>query len=149
MYMDYINISNKLLIRANDCEGDYVYVAFTIIVGDTHVVVVTIIPIINNPAYVYIAHIPMYIHICICSPKTAVHAHSTALSRPQSGHFAGDLPAFHQYHAEEIGYTTTIIFNWVIITLILNLFFARLAMIPYGLDSNVTKISGQPVDQAI
>ena len=42
--MNDIYICYKLLIRANNnCDGDYVYVAFTIIVGDTHAVVFTII----------------------------------------------------------------------------------------------------------
>ena len=38
---------------------------------------------INNAAYVYIVRIHMfiYIYICIYSPKTAVPAHSGALSR--------------------------------------------------------------------
>ena len=42
-YMNDIYIFYKLLIRANNCEGDCVCVAFTIIVGDTHAVVFTII----------------------------------------------------------------------------------------------------------
>ena len=42
-YMNYIYICYKLLIRANNFEGNNVYVAFTIIVGDTHAVVFTII----------------------------------------------------------------------------------------------------------
>ena len=33
--MNYIYIWYKLVIRANTCEGDYVYGAYTIIVGDT------------------------------------------------------------------------------------------------------------------
>ena len=41
--VNYTYICFKLLIRANICEGDYVYVAVTIIVGDTHAVVFTII----------------------------------------------------------------------------------------------------------
>ena len=57
----------------------------------------------------------LYIHnyIWIYSPKTAVPAHSATLSRPESAYFAGDSPAFQQYHAEKIGYTTPIVFNWV------------------------------------
>ena len=42
-YMNYIYICYRLFIRTNNCEGDYVYVAVTIIVGDTHAVVFTII----------------------------------------------------------------------------------------------------------
>ena len=33
--------------------------------------------------------------------------------------------------------------------LILEFFLARLAMLPYGLDSNVTKLLAKPVNQAI
>ena len=43
LYISYIYICYKLLISANNWEGDYVYVAFTINVGDTHAVVFTII----------------------------------------------------------------------------------------------------------
>ena len=43
VYLLYIYICYKLLIRANNCEGNYVYVAFTIIVGDTHTVVFALI----------------------------------------------------------------------------------------------------------
>ena len=52
-----------------------------------------------------------YVYICICmySSKTAVPAHTATLSRPYSGHIAGDSQPFQQYHAEEIGYTTPII----------------------------------------
>ena len=42
-YMNYIYICYKLLIWANNYEGDYVCVAFTIIVGDTNAVVFTMI----------------------------------------------------------------------------------------------------------
>ena len=37
---------------------------------------------INNATYVHIIRTHVYIYICIYSPKTAIPAHSTALSRP-------------------------------------------------------------------
>ena len=42
-YINYIYICYKLLIRASNCKGDYVYVTFTIIVGDTQATFYTII----------------------------------------------------------------------------------------------------------
>ena len=51
----------QLLIGANNCEGDCMCVAFTIIVGDTHTVAFTTIGSVIIATYVYIAHIHMYI----------------------------------------------------------------------------------------
>ena len=38
---------------------------------------------------------------------------SPPIPRPCHGHKVDTSPAFQQYHAEEIGYTTPLIFNWV------------------------------------
>ena len=54
--------------------------------------------------------------ICLYSPYTYVHIvqkrASMPIPRPCHAHKVDTSPAFHQYHAEEIGFTTTIIFNW-------------------------------------
>ena len=61
---------------------------------------------------IYSPYTYLYIYMCIYSPKTAVPTHSAACH----AHKVDTSPAFHQYHAEEIGYTTPIIFNWVVLT---------------------------------
>ena len=76
------------------------YGAFTII--DNILITVT---------YVYIVRIHMFIYTYVYIVQTrpfppiprSCHAHKVDIS-----------PAFQQYHAEEIGYTTPIIFNWVV-----------------------------------
>ena len=64
---------------------------------------------INNAAYVYIAHIPMYINTYVC---VVLKLASKPIPRPCHAHKVDTSPAFYKYHAEEIGYTTTIIFDW-------------------------------------
>ena len=58
----------------------------------------------------------MFIYTCVYTVEkwASMHAHCTTLSSPLSGHLAGDSPAFHQHHAEEISYITPTIFNWVL-----------------------------------
>ena len=59
---------------------------------------------INNAPYVYVVHIHMYIYTYVYVVKNGhpcpCHAHEVETS-----------PEFHQYHAEEIRYTKTIIFT--------------------------------------
>ena len=64
---------------------------------------------INNATYVYIAHTPMYIYTYVYVVQKRP---STPIPRSCHAHKVDTSPAFKQYHAEEIGYTTTIIFNW-------------------------------------
>ena len=70
---------------------------------------------INNATYVYIAHIPMYIYTYVYVYVVQKRP-STPIPRPCHAHKVDTSPAFHQYHAEEIGYTTTVIFNWDVIS---------------------------------
>ena len=44
---------------------------------------------------------------------------SPPIPRPCHAHKVDTSPAFQQYHAEEIGNITPIIFNWVITTIII------------------------------
>ena len=83
------------------------YVAFTIIVATHTQLSSQLLAPINNATNVYIAHIPMYIY-------TNVYVIQKRLSTPYLAHKVDTSPAFHQYHAEEIGYTKTIIFYWVV-----------------------------------
>ena len=86
----WLHICYKLLIRPNNCVGDYVYVAFTIIVAFTHAVVFTIIAPFNNAEYVYIVriHVFVYTYVCIVQKRP-----SHPIPRPCHAHKADTSPA--------------------------------------------------------
>ena len=67
-----------------------------------------LLAIINNATYVYIVRIHMFIYTYILSKNSPL-----CPFRGQA-HKAYASPAFQQYHAKEIGYTTPIIFNWAV-----------------------------------
>ena len=65
---------------------------------------------INNATYVYIVRIHMFIYTYVYIVQKRP---SQPFPRPCHAHKVDTSPAFQQYHAEEIGYTTPIILNWV------------------------------------
>ena len=63
---------------------------------------------INNATYVYIIRILMFIYRYVYIVQKRP---SPPIPRLCHAHKVDTSPAFQQYHAEEIGYTTPIIFN--------------------------------------